>query len=132
MQTQMEGRIDFLESQVKKLQAELGELEHTFLNLNFLTMFHCAWYHIEIDKTRQELTDVTAEKERMEREKEQQQMVLTGKIQSMERSYEAILQDALDALAGKIESARSKWDMESREMEGRAMQVLLEFGREIR
>lgn len=26
MQTQMEGRIDFLESQVKKLQAELGEL----------------------------------------------------------------------------------------------------------
>lgn len=28
MQTQMEGKIDFLESQVKKLQAELGKLEH--------------------------------------------------------------------------------------------------------
>ena len=75
---------------------------------------------------------MTAEKERIEREKDEQQMVLAGKIQSMERSYEAILQDSLDALAGKIESARTKWDAESREMEGRALQVLLEFGREIK
>lgn len=72
------------------------------------------------------------EKERLEREKEEQHMTLSGKIQSMERSYEAILQDAMDALAGKIEAARSKWDSESREMEGKAMQVLLEFGREIK
>ena len=84
------------------------------------------------DKTRVELAEVTAEKERLEREKEEQHMILTGKIQSMERSYEAILQDTMDTLAGKIESARSKWDSESREMEGRAMQVLLEFGREIK
>ena len=72
------------------------------------------------------------EKERLEKEKEEQHMILTGKIQSMERSYEAILQDAMDALAGKIEAARSKWDSESREMEGKAMQVLLEFGRDIK
>ena len=83
------------------------------------------------DKTHQQLLEVTEEKERIQREKEEQYVVLTGKLQSMERSYEAILQDALDALAGKIESARSKWDTESRQMEGRAMQVLLEFGKEM-
>lgn len=83
------------------------------------------------DKTHQQLLEVTEEKDRIQREKEEQYVVLTGKLQSMERSYEAILQDALDALAGKIESARSKWDTESRQMEGRAMQVLLEFGKEM-
>ena len=72
---------------------------------------------------------MTEERDRILREKEEQEVVLTGKLQSMERSYEAILQDAMDALAGKIEAARSKWDAESRQMEGRAMQVLLEFGR---
>lgn len=78
------------------------------------------------------MASVKEEKERLEREKEEQHMILTGKLQSMERSYEAILQDAMDALAGKIEAARSKWDSESREMEGKAMQVLLEFGRDIK
>ena len=81
------------------------------------------------DKTRSELAVVTEERDRVMKEKEEQHMALMGKIQSMERSYEAILQDAMDALAAKIESARSKWDDESREMEGKAMQVLLEFGR---
>ena len=78
------------------------------------------------------MASVKEEKERLEREKEEQHMILTGKTQSMERSYDASLQDAMDALAGKIEAARSKWDSESREMEGKAMQVLLEFGRDIK
>lgn len=81
------------------------------------------------DKTQSELAVVTEERDRIMREKEEQHVALVGKIQSMERSYEAILQDAMDALAAKIESARSKWDDESRAMEGKAMQVLLEFGR---
>lgn len=85
--------------------------------------------YILAEKTKKQLFEVTEERDRILKEKEEQQLVLTGKIQSMERSYEAILQDAMDALAGKIEAARSKWDMESREMEGKAMQVLLEFGR---
>ena len=104
MQSQMEGRIDFLESHVKKLEAAL-------------------------DVTKQQLSEVTEERDRILKEKEEQEIVLTGKLQSMERSYEAILQDAMDALAGKIEAARSKWDTESQQMEGKAMQVLLEFGR---
>ena len=84
---------------------------------------------MESDKTRAELAEVTEERDRILKEKEEQHTTLTGKLQSMERSYEAILQDAMDALAAKIESARTKWDEESRVMEGRAMQVLLEFGR---
>ena len=81
------------------------------------------------DKTRSELTVVTKERDRIMKEKEEQHVALMGKIQTMERSYEAILQDAMDALAAKIELARSKWDEESKAMEGKAMQVLLEFGR---
>ncbi len=42
------------------------------------------------------------------------------------------LQDALDALASKIESARSKWDGESRAIETRTQQVLMEFGRDLK
>jgi len=39
------------------------------------------------------------------------------------------MKDALDALATKIEVARTKWDSESQLVEQRTQQVLLEFGR---
>ena len=122
----MEAKIDFLESQVRKLQAELGKNGRSQAEGYGKDII---WSLATADKTKAELAMVTDERDRIKKEKEEREMALIGKLQSMERSYESILQDAMDALASKIETARCKWDSESREMEGRAMQVLLEFGR---
>jgi len=67
MQTQLESRIQFLESQVRKLQSELKGAQ-------------------------QELICVTAERDRLKREKEEEVASLNGKLHTMEKSYEAILQ----------------------------------------
>ena len=71
---------------------------------------------------------MTEERDRIQREKEEQVNSLHSKLHLMERSYEGILQDALDALAAKIEGARCEWDAESALIEQKAQQVLLEFG----
>ena len=72
---------------------------------------------------------MTEERDRIQKEKEEQVATLNGKLHIMEKSYEAIIHEALDALAAKIESARCKWDSESRLIEHKTQQVLLEFGR---
>ncbi len=50
----------------------------------------------------------------------------------MEKSYEMILQDVFDALAVKMDTARQKWDMESHRIEKEALEILSEFGRELK
>jgi len=85
-------------------------------------------WHVSSEGAQQELICVTAERDRLKREKEEEVASLNGKLHTMEKSYEAILQDALDALATKIEVARTKWDSESQLVEQRTQQVLLEFG----
>ena len=63
------------------------------------------------------------------KEKAEEAERLNSRLHTMEKSYEAILQEALDALAGKIETARCKWDEESRAIELKTLQVLYEFGK---
>lgn len=82
-----------------------------------------------LDNTKIELAKVTAERDKIQSEKEEQVANLNGKLHTMEKSYEAIIHEALDALASKVESARCKWDSESRLIEQKTQQVLLEFGR---
>lgn len=104
MQAQLESRIEFLESHVKRLQTNL-------------------------DETRLNLLKVTQERDQIRREREEQVAALNSQLHVMERSYETILQDVFEALAGRLEAARCKWEAESRQVEQSTQQVLLEFGR---
>ena len=57
---------------------------------------------------------------------------LKVKLKSMENSYKGILQDAFDTLAVKMDMAREKWDNESDLMEKEALNILEEFGKQLK
>eukprot|EP00040_Diaphanoeca_grandis_P041037 m.5628 g.5628 ORF g.5628 m.5628 type:complete len:54 (+) comp4553_c0_seq1:301-462(+) len=46
----------------------------------------------------------------------------------MESSYENILNEALEAMADKVDQARDKWEMESYIVQRRNKDALLDFG----
>ena len=75
---------------------------------------------------------MTKDRDRIKDEREQEVGSLHGKLQVMEKSFEAILQDSFDSLAVKMEGARQKWDSESRVVEKGVMQVLSEFGKDLK
>jgi hypothetical protein len=75
---------------------------------------------------------VTKERDRIKEERDQEVDSLHNKLQIMEKSFEAILQDSFDSLAVKMEGARQKWDSESRVVEKGIMQVLSEFGKDLK
>lgn len=72
---------------------------------------------------------MTKEREGILKEKEEQKVAMVSKLNTMENSYESIIYEAFELLSTKIESARCKWDSESRFFEQRAQQILLEFGK---
>ena len=78
-----------------------------------------------------ELEKVTAERDRIKEERDQEVDSLHNKLQIMEKSFETILQDSFDSLAVKMEGARQKWDSESTEVEKSNLQILSEFGKKI-
>ena len=52
----------------------------------------------------------------------------TVKCYTMHYMYNVCTQDVLDSLCGKMEAVRQRWDSESRDIEHRTQQILLEFG----
>lgn len=81
--------------------------------------------------TSEQLQKVTEERDRIKEERDREVDALHNKLQIMEKSFETILQDAFDALAVKMESARQKWDSESRSVERNSIQILSEFGKDL-
>ena len=75
---------------------------------------------------------MTEERDQMRAEWDREAAFLHNKLEVMEKSYEAILQDAFDALAIKVESARQKWDGESKSVERASIQILSEFGKDLK
>ena len=73
-----------------------------------------------------------AERDAIQVEKEEEVGNLQLKIQSMEKSYEMILQDVFDALAVKMDAARQKWDVDSHRIDRGTLDILSEFGRELK
>ncbi|KAL5491509.1 hypothetical protein EMCRGX_G016808 [Ephydatia muelleri] len=106
MKEQLESKVEYLEAQIFKLRAEL-------------------------DSTKSQLAQVIEEKERLQKERGEEVSALTSKLHLVEKSYEAILQEALDSLAAKIEMARTKWDAESQAIDHNTLQTLLAFGRPV-
>lgn len=70
---------------------------------------------------------MTEERDSIQRQREEEVASLHAKLRLTERSYEAILYEALDSLAAKMEGTRAEWNAESSLIEQRAQQVMLEF-----
>jgi septal ring factor EnvC (AmiA/AmiB activator) len=81
----------------------------------------------KLDETESELVEVRRERDKLRRQKEEEVSSLNARLHAMERSYDAILEDALDSLCCKMEELREKWDFESRVIDQRTQQTLLEF-----
>ena len=77
------------------------------------------------------LKKVTEERDHFKAERDRKAAFLHNKLEVMEKSYEGILQDAFDALAKKFQSARQKWDGESKSVERASTQILSEFGKDL-
>lgn len=75
---------------------------------------------------------MTEERDHIREERDREVESLHNKLQVMEKSFESILQDAFDALAVKIESARQKWDGDSKSVERSTIQILSEFGKDLK
>lgn len=84
------------------------------------------------DLTTLQLHTVTEERDNIKEQRDQEVTSLHGKLQDMEKSFESILQDAFDALAVKMDTARQKWDGDSQMIESGAIQILSEFGKDLR
>lgn len=82
----------------------------------------------ELDTTRKELSATRRETAHMIQEKDDTIASLTQRIQSMEGMYESVLNDALDAMASKVEGARDRWATESLLVQHRNKEALMEFG----
>ena len=82
----------------------------------------------QLDTTRQTLTETRTQADKTIREKNDMIAQLTQRIQSMETSYESVLNEALDAMASKVEAARDKWEVESYVVQQRNKEMLMEFG----
>ena len=85
-----------------------------------------------LDITAEELQKVTKDRDRIKEEREHEVDSLHTKLQLMEKSFETILQDSFDSLAVKMEGARQKWDAESKAVERGTLQVLSEFGKDLK
>eukprot|EP00055_Hartaetosiga_balthica_P000375 m.136364 g.136364 ORF g.136364 m.136364 type:complete len:202 (-) comp10638_c0_seq1:225-830(-) len=81
-----------------------------------------------LEVTQRSLQDTRIQAEKTLREKEDMIAQLTQRIQSMESAYESVLNEALDAMASKVETARDKWEVESYVVQQRNKDVLMEFG----
>ena len=57
---------------------------------------------------------------------------LQTKLLALEKSYEAILQDAFDALALKMETARQKWHNESDIIEKSTFYILSDYRKDLK
>lgn len=75
---------------------------------------------------------MTKERDRIKDDRDHEVDSLHSKLQLMEKSFETILQDSFDSLAVKMEVSRQKWDTESRAVEKGTMQVLSEFGKDLK
>lgn len=126
MQAQLEGKVEFLEAQVRRLQKTLGGNKRCTdtIRIDLASLFE--------ELTSGELQKVTEERDRIKEEREREVESLHQKLQVMEKSFETILQDAFDALAVRIESARQKWDGDSKSVERSTIQILSEFGKDLR
>lgn len=89
-------------------------------------------YGALLELTVNELEKVTVERDRIKEERDQEVDSLHNKLQIMEKSFETILQDSFDSLAVKMEGARQKWDSESTEVEKSNLQILSEFGKDLK
>eukprot|EP00051_Salpingoeca_urceolata_P020790 m.317086 g.317086 ORF g.317086 m.317086 type:complete len:204 (-) comp19683_c0_seq10:1594-2205(-) len=78
--------------------------------------------------TQKALDETRAETERTLIEKNDLIAQLTQRVESMESTYEQVLNDALDMMAGKVEEARDKWEIESFVVQQRNKERLMEFG----
>jgi len=87
---------------------------------------------LSTDQTTEKLVEVQAERDNIQTQRESEVESLQLKIESMEKSYEMIFQDVFDALAVKMDAARQKWDTESHKIEKGALDILSEFGRELK
>ena len=75
---------------------------------------------------------MTKERDHIKAERDHEVETLHNKLQVMEKSFETILQDSFDSLAVKMEGSRQKWESESRTIERGSMQVLSEFGKDLK
>eukprot|EP01147_Barroeca_monosierra_P008821 gene8821-7780_t len=82
----------------------------------------------ELAVTKRLLSETKDQAEKTIREKNDTITQLTQRIQSMESAYESVLNDALDAMASKVEAARDKWELESHVVQQRNKDALMEFG----
>ncbi|CAI8019907.1 hypothetical protein GBAR_LOCUS11924 [Geodia barretti] len=99
---------------------------HLSIRNTFTSKVYCVSPH-HTEETESELVGVRRERDKLRRQKEEEVSALNARLRAIERSYDAILEDALDSLCCKMEELREKWDFESREIDQRTQQTLLEF-----
>ncbi|XP_011409667.1 PREDICTED: uncharacterized protein LOC105316459 [Amphimedon queenslandica] len=103
LQLQSETKILALEETIKKLTSEL-------------------------QTTKQTLTEVTRQRDKLKEEKEVEVAALNNQLSFLKKSYETIIQDAMDSLAVQMEDSRGQWDIESQTLDSEIQNVLVKFG----
>ncbi|KAL3887134.1 hypothetical protein ACJMK2_027087 [Sinanodonta woodiana] len=107
--------------QYKTMQTEMGLRNHQLETELARIRQHLAQTELELKKTKEE-------KERMTKEKDEEIGNLQMKINSMEKDYERVIDETLDSLCSKIDTAREKWGEMSTLIQAKNKQVLIEFG----
>jgi hypothetical protein len=103
LQLQSEAKIHELETIVKRLTGELTS-------------------------TQEQLKMVTKERDKLREEKEVEVTALNNQLTFLKKSYETIIQDALDSLSTQLEGNREQWNRESQTIDDELHQLLLKFG----
>ena len=103
LQLQSETRIQMLEATVRRLNEELTS-------------------------TKKELTTVISERDRLKEEKENEVAVLNARLESVQKSYDSVIAEALDGLTTQLEASRTQWDKESVGIDHATLNLLENFG----
>ncbi|EDV25669.1 uncharacterized protein TRIADDRAFT_56006 [Trichoplax adhaerens] len=110
-----------LARQYKTMQMEMAlkihSLESTVANLNE-----------KIYKLEEELKSTKSDKDEIIRQKNFTIQELQLRIDDMEATYEAIVNEALDDLSEEVDTSRARWEKQASLLELENRQALMEFG----
>ncbi|PIK59587.1 putative coiled-coil domain-containing protein [Apostichopus japonicus] len=107
--------------QYKHMQTEMNsEIHHLTAALDKTKL--------KLEQTERQLDETTREKERVTTEKDQLINELQDKIKNMEFSYESMMQEALDNMVIKLDTAQKRWQEQATNIHFENKQKLMEFG----